>query len=464
VTFEQYLAIPTVIDLKSEDKVEALKELSLVLFKALDVRKQKAIIEEILKREEASSTFIGQGLAMPQAHGPIKEEFVIAVGRSLGGIKYDAARGALVHVIVLLIAREEADNNKQIQILSELATFFKTDAVKEQILAFESPVDLIKIIESLKHPSVEDKATKIAAKKIVTPIISAAVTLARETKANAIMIFADTVRENDFIDQFRMKPKLIVVTSNKARFELARNRKIAALIQVPSIPASRTGQIKIGILLALSRNLIDRESKVICLSGNSSNGIFDTIVVIDVAMEYEFFFSSAQAIVPSDVKPEVLERIIGLAQEIAVEGREGKPVGTIFVLGDTNSVNAYVRQLIINPFRGYSEAERNVLDPGLVETIKEFASIDGAFVITGDGIILSAGSYLRPQLTEELPALPGGFGARHAAAAGISACTNALAITISESTGTVTIFKNGVVMMSIARPVIREKTLIQRYL
>lgn len=464
MTFEQYLTIPTVIDLKSEDKVEALKELSLVLFKALDVRKQKAIIEEILKREEASSTFIGQGLAMPQAHGPIKEEFVIAVGRSLDGIKYDAARGALVHIIVLLIAREEADNNKQIQILSELATFFKTDAVREQILAFEAPVDLIKIIESLKHPSSEDKTAKGVTRKIATPIISAAVTLARETKANAIMIFADTVRENDFIDQFRMKPKLIIVTSNKARFELARNRKIAALIQVPSIPASRTGQIKIGILLALSRNLIGRESKVICLSGNSANGVFDTIVVIDVALEYEFFYTSAQAIVPPDVKPEVLERIIGLAQEIAVEGREGKPVGTIFVLGDTNSVNASVRQLIINPFRGYSEAERNILDPGLVETIKEFASIDGAFVITGDGIILSAGSYLRPQLTEELPALPGGFGARHTAAAGITACTNALAITISESTGTVTIFKNGVVMMSIARPVIREKTLIQRYL
>jgi len=464
VTFEQYLTIPTVIDLKSEDKVEALKELSLVLFKALDVRKQKAIIEEILKREETSSTFIGQGLAMPQAHGPIKEEFVIAVGRSLGGIKYDAARGALVHIIVLLIAREEADNNKQIQILSELATFFKTDAVREQILAFEAPVDLIKIIESLKHPSAEEKAVKGVTRKIATPIISAAVTLARETKANAIMIFADTVRENDFIDQFRMKPKLIIVTSNKARFELVRNRKIAALIQVPSIPASRTGQIKIGILLALSRNLIGRESKVICLSGNSANGVFDTIVVIDVALEYDFFYTSAQAIVPPDVKPEVLERIIGLAQEIAVEGREGKPVGTIFVLGDTNSVNASVRQLIINPFRGYSEAERNILDPGLVETIKEFASIDGAFVITGDGIILSAGSYLRPQLTEELPALPGGFGARHAAAAGITACTNALAITISESTGTVTIFKNGVVMMSIARPVIREKTLIQRYL
>ncbi|HEX3019389.1 MAG TPA: PTS sugar transporter subunit IIA [Chitinispirillaceae bacterium] len=464
MTFEQYLTIPTVIDIKSEDKVEALKELSLVLFKALDVRKQKAIIEEILKREESSSTFIGQGLALPQARGPIKEEFVIVVGRSLSGIKYDAARGALAHVIVLLIARDEADNNKQIEILSELATFFKTDAVREQLLAFESPVDINKIISGLKNPLNDDNVSKNVTRKFVSPIISAAVNLARDTRANAIMIFADTVRENDFIDQFRLKPKLILVTSNKARFELARNRRIAGIIQVPSIPSSRTGQIKIGILLALSRSLINRESRVVCLSGNSRNGVFDTIVAIDVALEYEFFFTSAQAIVPVDVKPEVLERLIGLAQEIAVEGREGKPVGTIFVLGDTNSVNAWVRQLIINPFRGYSEAERNILDPGLVETIKEFASIDGAFVITGDGIVLSAGSYLRPQLTEELPALPGGYGARHAAAAGITACTNALAITISESTGTVTIFKSGVVMMSIARPIIRDKGLIQRYL
>ena len=101
-----------------------------------------------------------------------------------------------------------------------------------------------------------------------------------------------------------------------------------------------------------------------------------------------------------------------IANEIAVEGREGKPTGTIFVLGDTNSVNAYIRQLIINPFRGYSEAERSILDPGLDETIKEFASIDGAFVITGDGVVLSAGSYLRPpnDAEEDVGKLPSGFG------------------------------------------------------
>lgn len=463
MSFEQYLSIPTVVELKSDDKVEALRELSFALCKALDVRKQKAVIDEILKREEASSTFIGQGLALPQARGPIKEEFAIVVGRSIGGIKYDAARGALAHVIVLLVASEDADNSGQIQILSELAAFFKSDAVRNQILSFEGPVDLRTIFDSLKK-GLDEKPAKNAARKVTNPVIASAMTLARELKASAIMVFADTVRENDFLEQLHSKPKMILVTSNKTRFDLIKDKRVTGMIQAPSIPASRTGQIKIGILLALSRNLIGREDKVVCISGNSKNGVFDTIVAIDVAMEYEFFFTTAQNILPPDVEPEVLERVIGLAGEIAVEGREGKPVGTIFVLGDTNSVNAYVRQLIINPFRGYSEAERNILDPGLVETIKEFASIDGAFVITGDGIVLSAGSYLRPQNTEEIPALPGGFGARHVAAAAITACTNALAITISESTGTVTIFKSGVIMMSIARPVVREKGLIQRFL
>lgn len=462
--FENYLIMPGVIDIQSDEKVEALKELAMLLCKALDVRKQKAIIDEILKREEAASTFIGQGLALPQARGPIKEEFAIVVGRSLTGIKYDAARGALSHVIVLLVARDDADNNRQIQILSELAAFFKSDTVRERILSFEGPINIKKIITSVKKGSPEEKTQKSTVKKSGNPVIGAAVNLARDTKAGVIIIFADAVRENDFLDQFRSKSKLILVTSNKTRFDSIRDKRIAGLLQAPSIPGSRTGQIKIGILLALSRNLIGREDKVVCISGNSRNDVFDTIVGIDIAMEYDFFFTTAQTIVPPDVKPEVLERVIALAGEIAVEGREGKPVGTIFVLGDTNSVSAFVRQLIINPFRGYSEAERNILDPGLVETIKEFASIDGAFIITGDGIVLSAGSYLRPQPTEELPPLPGGFGARHVAAAGITACTNALAVTISESTGTVTIFKSGVTMMSIARPVVREKGLIQRFM
>jgi diadenylate cyclase len=464
MSFEQHLVVPTVVDLSSGEKVEALRELAGVFCKALDLKKPKIIAEEILKREEAASTFIGAGVALPQARGPIKEEFAIVVGRSMAGIEYNAARGALAHVIVLLVSREDADNTRQIQLLAELADFFKTDGVREKILALKIPIDIRTVIKELKKgDGGEEKSTRRQRKPGV-PILRIAMSLARELKANAIMIFADAVRENDFLDQINTKTKLFVVTSNRTRFDLLNDRRIKGFLQAPAIPASRTGQIKIGILLALSRSLITRDDRVVCISGNTSNNLFDTVVVIDVAKEYDFFLTTSQNVVPPDVKPEVLERVLALAGEIAVEGREGKPVGAIFVLGDTNSVNGYVRQLIINPFRGYSEAERSILDPSLAETIKEFAAIDGAFIITGDGIVLSAGSYLRPQPLDEQVSLPSGFGSRHVAAAGITACTNALAVAVSESTGMVTLFKSGVAMMTLARPVTQEKKQVQRFL
>jgi DNA integrity scanning protein DisA with diadenylate cyclase activity/mannitol/fructose-specific phosphotransferase system IIA component (Ntr-type) len=465
MAFEQYLAIPTVVDLSSDDKVEALKELSGALCRKLEIKKSKGISDEILRREEAASTFIGQGLALPQARGPIKDEFAIIVGRSMRGIGYNTASGALAHVIALLVCREDADNNLQIQLLAEMADFFKSDAVRAALLSPKETIAIRDIIRTLKKSGTtpEKKAAR-KQRKAVMPVLRTAMILAREIKASAVMVFADAVRENDFLDQIKTRARLIVVTSNRARFDLKSDRRIKGFLQVPSVTASRTGQIKIGILLALSRNLIKSEDRIVCISGNPNNNVFDTVVVINVEKEYGFFFTTDRSIVPPDVKPEVLERLIAIAGEIAVEGREGKPIGTIFVVGDTNSVNVYVRQLIINPFRGYSDTERNILDPSFAETVKEFAAIDGAFILTGDGIMLSAGSYLRPQPVDDRPEIPSGFGARHAAAAGITACTNALSVVVSESTGMVTLFKNGAAVMALARPVTHDKNQVHRFL
>jgi DNA integrity scanning protein DisA with diadenylate cyclase activity/mannitol/fructose-specific phosphotransferase system IIA component (Ntr-type) len=460
--FEQYLVTPTVADIVSDDKTGSLKELAGALCKAIDIGRQKYIVDEILKREESASTFIGNGIALPHARGcPIKDEFAIIVGRSIGGINYDAARNASAHIIILLVSREDADSARQLEILSELAAFFKSSDVREKILLQDTAVDLRALSASVKKGATERRTRKrVTSKDNASPVLSAAISLAKDFKAKAIIVFADIVKDNDFLDQLGERHKIIIVTNNKTRFDLTKDKRVLGLVQAPPIPVSRTGQLKIGILLALSRGFISKEDTVICVSGlggTVGGSVFDTVVCVDIAREYDFFFLTSQNLLPADIKPEVFERVMGLAGEIAVEGREGKAVGTIFVLGDTNSVNANVRQLIINPFRGYSEAERNILDPGLVETIKEFAAIDGAFIITGDGVILSAGSYLRPQITETPEALTGGLGARHAAAAGISACTKALAITISESTGTVNVFKNGSVMLSLSRPVVREK-------
>ena len=76
--------------------------------------------------------------------------------------------------------------------------------------------------------------------------------------------------------------------------------------------------------------------------------------------------------------------------------------------------------------------------------------MDGAFVIREDGVLVTAGRYLNVTVGDEHE-LPKGLGARHAAAAGITSMTNAIAIVLSESTGDVRLFRHGTMVMEIEK-------------
>ena len=79
---------------------------------------------------------------------------------------------------------------------------------------------------------------------------------------------------------------------------------------------------------------------------------------------------------------DVLESLIGLAVEIAREGREGRRVGTLFTLGDEDAVLARSRPLILDPLSGHPESSLHVTDLNLRGTIKELAQLDGGFVVS----------------------------------------------------------------------------------
>jgi diadenylate cyclase len=128
---------------------------------------------------------------------------------------------------------------------------------------------------------------------------------------------------------------------------------------------------------------------------------------------------------------DVLESLIELAVEIAREGREGRRVGTLFTLGDENAVLARSRPLILDPLAGHAESERQVTNLNLRGTIKELAQLDGGFVVSHDGIFLSACRYLDAVAAQVQ--VPLGLGSRHIAAANISAVTKAVGIVVSES-------------------------------
>ena len=133
----------------------------------------------------------------------------------------------------------------------------------------------------------------------------------------------------------------------------------------------------------------------------------------------------------SEYDSDVLEPLIELAVEIAREGREGRRIGTLFMLGDSDAVLARSRPLILDPLSGHPEASRHIGNLNLRGTIKELAQLDGGFVVSRRGIVLSACRYLDAVAAQV--DVPLGLGSRHIAAANMSAVTNAVGIVVSES-------------------------------
>ncbi len=136
----------------------------------------------------------------------------------------------------------------------------------------------------------------------------------------------------------------------------------------------------------------------------------------------------------------VLEQTIALAVEIAREGREGRKIGTLFVVGDSEAVLRSSRPLILDPLAGHPDEKKRIKDPDVRETLKELARLDGALVVSNEGVVLSAARYI-DAVSNHLE-VPLGLGSRHVAAASVSSRTDAVAVVVSESS-TVRMFDDG---------------------
>ena len=282
-------------------------------------------------------------------------------------------------------------------------------------------------------------------------IMKFAYQIAQEMEARAILLYADMVAELpvDASDDKACCERIIVTRGDAGVPE--KFRTSVNVLNVPDVNLTRVGQIKIAVTKGIATGLFKSGDKLVCLSGISKFGYLDCIMIIDVGREFEIFTSEEIGDIIEDVYPEVFDVVLNIALELAAQGRESRPVGTIFILGDHEKALQLSRQMVINPFMGYAENERNILNPNLKETIKEFSAIDGAFILKGDGVIVTAGRHLNAAL--ENKDFPKGLGSRHIAAAGITDVSHAVAVVISESTGTVSVFKDGKIFVSIEKPV-----------
>ena len=273
-----------------------------------------------------------------------------------------------------------------------------------------------------------------------------ALALAGRNDVDHFLYISDDVIPPEDLRGRKCRKKLIyAVTLPNLAEELQRRGQKAMVI--PAYDYSRVERVKVALVSATSQGAFRDGDLVLALTGKVGRPP-DTLMQIRIGGTLEDRVAIEGVKLGEQFNSQVVDALIQLALQIGQEGFEGHPIGTIITIGDHNSVMEKSRQLTINPFQGLSESERNVLDPRIRDAIKNFSVLDGAFVIREDGVVLAAGRYLSPP-TEDLLKVPLGLGARHAAAASITASTNCIALVVSQTSGAVRLFREGNIILEL---------------
>ena len=253
------------------------------------------------------------------------------------------------------------------------------------------------------------------------------------------------------IDWSRMKKLVgkskIVVAANTLDYLAGANKAGLATVHLDMPDSPIYERLTQSVLEAVADDLLTPGSSVVALYSGFDTDTIDSLSVINLDEHLNRLTGRDLRQLETRVPLDTLKIVVDLAVEIGRDGREGKPVGTLFVVGDSRKVLACSRPAGFDPVRGYHRKERNLDDPRVREGIKEIAQMDGALVISPDAIVEAACRYLDCSAADVT--LSKGLGARHWAAAAISRATNAVAVTVSQTNGTVRIFQNGQIVLRI---------------
>jgi diadenylate cyclase len=284
-------------------------------------------------------------------------------------------------------------------------------------------------------------------------IIRAAIALASKPSVDHLLYVGDLpLPEELFRGKPRARKKLVQAVVGVSQRAVVESAGIPVL-PLPEYDLGRPEKLKIALVSGIARGIYKEGDVVVGLLARKPAAMPDSILVITLGKEEgdgSFGFLQAEG-----VSAGVMDALIDLAISIGVEGWEGRPVGALFVVGDSNTVMEKSRQLTLNPFQGYSEDEKNIMNPDVRHALHAFAVLDGAFIVREDGVVVAAGRYLTFDEDEEV-SVPLGLGARHMAAAGISRDSEAIAIVVSQTSGSVRVFRRGKVALELAPRVRRS--------
>jgi len=277
-------------------------------------------------------------------------------------------------------------------------------------------------------------------------LLSLAVRLTQPDGADAILLLLEGTADWQRLRNLAGSGKILVAADTSDQLAGAKEAGLEPIrLDMPDNPVFE--KLAQAVLEAVADDLLAPGSSVVALYSSFDAEAIDSLSLINLDEHLNRLTGRDLRQLETRVPLDTLKLVVDLAVEIGREGREGKPVGTLLVVGDSRKVLAMSRPAGFDPVKGYSRKERNLGDPRVREGIKEIAQMDGAIIVSADGTVEATCRYLDCSAADVT--LSKGLGARHWAAAAISRATRAVAITVSQSNGTVRIFQNGETVLRI---------------
>lgn len=277
-------------------------------------------------------------------------------------------------------------------------------------------------------------------------IFQQAVQLCAAGRGDALMLLVEGPSDWKKLKAMAGDQKLLIAADVAEQTDGAAEENLpVVLLKMPDAPVYE--KLTQALLESVADDILAPGAPVVAVYSGFESGAIDSISIIHLGEHLGQLTVRDLRSLETRVPLDTLKIVVDLAVEIGREGREGKPVGTLFVVGDSRKVLASSHPAGFDPVKGYGRKERNLDDARVREGIKEIAQLDGAIIVSGDGIVEAAARYL--DASADSISLSKGLGSRHWAAAAISRQTNAVAVAVSESNGTVRIFQNGEVVLRI---------------
>lgn len=289
--------------------------------------------------------------------------------------------------------------------------------------------------------------TTTAISKATAGLLRLATGAAADLGADAVVLLPEGPMDWAAVREACGEARLLIATAVDRHRESAIAAGLVGL-EVEPTDASISERITLALIQAVADDHLKSGARVVVVYSGFEAETLDSITVVRLGEHLERLTARDLRALETSVPFETLKAVVDIAVEIGREGREGKPVGTLIVVGDARDVMTRARTLGFDPFHGYVRKERNLRDLRVREAIKEIAQLDGAFVVSRDGTMEAACQIIDAPTTGLT--LPKGLGTRHWTAAAITNVTSALAVVVSQSTGTVRLFQEGEIVLRIA--------------